>query len=219
MKLPAIIVNFKTYESSTGEKALKLAKIHEKISKKTGKTIGVCVQAADIYRISKAVKIPVFSQSIDDVEFGAHTGHILPEAIKQAGAYGTLLNHSEKQVPMDVLRNLIIKAKKVGLFTIVCANSPKKAAEIAKLNPDLIAVEPPELIGGDISVSKAKPEVIKKAALAVGKNKLLVGAGVKNNEDVKIAIKLGAKGILVASGVVQAKNPGEALLDLAKGLM
>jgi triosephosphate isomerase (TIM) len=219
MKLPAIIVNFKTYESATGERALKLAKIHEKIAKKTGKTIAVCVQPSDIYRISKAVKIPVFSQHIDNVDFGAHTGQILAQTVKQAGAFGTLINHSEKQVPTEKLKEIIIKAKEAGLFTIVCANTPEKAKEIAKFNPDLIAVEPPELIGGDISVSKAKPEVIKKAVLAVGKGRLLVGAGVKNGDDVRIALKLGAMGILVASGVVQAKNPEEALLDLAKGLM
>ena len=219
MKLPALIVNFKTYESATGDKALKLAKIHEKASKITGKTIAVCVQPADIYRVAKAVKIPVFSQHIDDVDYGAHTGAILPESVKQAGAFGTLINHSEKQVKLEVIKNLIVKAKKAGLFTIVCANSPAKADLISKFHPDLIAVEPPELIGGDISVSKARPGVIKKSVKAVGKNKLLVGAGVKNCEDVKIALKLGAKGILVASGVVQAKNPEKALLDLAKGLL
>lgn len=218
MRFPAIIVNFKTYETATGDNALRMAKIHEKIAKKTGKEIAVCVQPSDIYRISKEVKIPVFAQHIDDIEFGANTGRVLPQAVKQAGAYGTLLNHAERRVPLDRLKKLIVKAKKVGLFTIVCANSPSTAAKIAKFKPDLIAVEPPELIGGNISVSKAKPEVIKKSVKAVGRNKLLVGAGVKNCEDVKIAIKLGAKGILVASGVVQAKNPQEALLDLAKGL-
>jgi len=218
MKLPAIIVNFKNYEAATGDKALKLAKIHEKAAKATGKTIGICVQASDIYRIAKSVKIPIFAQHIDDIEFGAHTGHVLPEAVKQAGAFGTLLNHAENQISDIILQNSIKRAKKAGLFTIVCANSPEKAKQIAKFNPDLIAVEPPELIGGDISVSKAKPEVIKKSVTAVGKNKLLVGAGVKTAEDVKIAIKFGAKGILVASGVVQAKNPYKTLVDLAKAL-
>jgi triosephosphate isomerase (TIM) len=219
MKLPTIIVNFKTYESAIGDKALELAQIHDKVAQETGLSFAICVQPSDIYRISQIVSIPVFAQHIDPVTYGSHTGHILPEAIKQAGAYGTLINHAEHQVEFDVLEQSIMRAKDVGLFTCVCANTPEAAAEIAKFNPDLIAVEPPELIGGDISISSAKPEVITQAVAKIGEGKVLVGAGVKTSEDTKKAIELGASGVLLASGVTKAKNPYEVLTDLAKGLM
>jgi len=219
MRLPIIIVNFKTCESATGENALKLARIHEKVSCETGISFAICVQASDIYRISQSVDIPVFAQHIDAVTYGSHTGHVLPEAVKQAGGYGTLLNHAENQLPPDVLEMSIKRAKEAGLFTCVCANTPEMAVEIAKFNPDLIAVEPPELIGGDISISNAKPEVIENAVSMVKNVKILVGAGVKTSEDVKKAIELGAFGVLLASGVTKAKNPYEVLTDLAKGLL
>lgn len=219
MNLPAIIVNFKTYESAIGEKALELAKIHEKVAKETGLSFAVCVQPSDIYRIAKEVSIPVLAQHIDPVTFGSHTGHILPEAIKEAGAYGTLLNHAEHQIEFDVLENSINRAKDCGLFTCVCANTPEAGEEIAKFNPDLIAVEPPELIGGDLSVSNAQPEVITQAVSLIGEGKVLVGAGVKTGEDTKKAIELGASGVLLASGVTKAENPYEVLTDLAKGLL
>ena len=46
------------------------------------------------------------------------------------------------------------------------------------MEPTYIAYEPPELIGGNVSVSSAKPEIIAQAAKACnGKTKLLVGAG------------------------------------------
>jgi triosephosphate isomerase len=87
-----------------------------------------------------------------------------------------------------------------------------------KFNPDLIAVEPPELIGGNISVSTAKPEIISRAYELVG-DKLIVGAGVKNSNDIKIALKLGAKGVLLASGVMKAEDPEAVLKDLASALI
>lgn len=219
MRLPIIIVNFKNYESATGENALKLAQIHQEVSRETGVSFAVCVQASDIYRVSQSVEIPVFAQHIDSVTYGSHTGSVLPEAVKQAGAYGTLLNHAERQLSLDVLEESIKRAKEVGLFTCVCANTPEAAVEIAKFNPDLIAVEPPELIGGDVSVSNAKPEVIKNAVAMVKNVKILVGAGVKTTEDIKKAIELGAVGVLLASGVTKAKNPHEVLTNLAKGLL
>lgn len=218
MKLPAIIVNFKTYQSATGQKALELAQIHQKVADETGVSFALCVQTVDVYRISQEVSIPVFAQHIDPVEFGSHTGHNLPEAIKEAGAYGTLLNHAEHQLDFDNLVNAINRAKEVGLFTIVCANTPDMAAKIAQTNADLIAVEPPELIGGDVSVSKAQPEIITQAVEKAGGEKLLVGAGVKTGEDVKKAIELGARGVLLASGVTKATDPEAVLRDLANGL-
>lgn len=218
MKLPTIIVNFKTYESATGNKALELAKIHEKVASETGLSFGVCVQASDVYRIAHEVSIPVFAQHIDPVTYGSATGHILPESMKAAGAFGTLLNHSERQIDEETLKKSIERAKEVGLFTVVCANTPEMGHKIAGFNPDLIAVEPPELIGGDISVSNAQPEVIIKAVDLIGKGKVLVGAGVKTGEDTKKAIELGASGVLLASGVTKAQDPYAVLMDLAKGL-
>lgn len=219
MDLPVIIVNFKTYESATGDNAVKLAKIHEEVARETGAEIAVCVQPADLYPVSREVSIPVFSQHIDSVSYGSNTGHILPESVKQSGAFGTLLNHAEKQIPFDDIANYIKRARQAELFVVVCANDPEAGEKIASLNPDLVALEPPELIGGDVSVSKAKPEIIKKAVELVGEEKLLVGAGVKTGEDVKKAVELGAKGVLLASGVTKAENPKAVLYDLAKGLL
>lgn len=218
MILPIIIVNFKTYESATGSKALELAKIHESVAQELNVNMGVCVQLSDLKTISDAVSIPVFAQHIDPVGYGSNTGHVMPEAVKEAGAFGTLLNHAERQIPMDVLEKSIKSAKEAGLYTVVCANSPEAGVEIAKFKPDLIAVEPPDLIGGDISVSSAEPEVITKACELIGGEKLLVGAGVKTGEDVKTCIELGSNGVLLASGVTKADDPEAVLKDLANGL-
>ena len=213
-----IITNFKTYQSASAENAVKLAKIHQEVAEETGADIWVAVQAIDLHRVAEAVNIPVMAQHIDPIGFGSYTGHILPEAVKAIGASGTLLNHSERRLDMDTLRRAIERAKALGLTTIVCAHEPEEGASFLEFDPDYIAVEPPELIGGDISVSTSKPEIIEHAAKLIGGEKLLVGAGVKNGEDVKIAIKLGAKGVLLASGVTKAGDPKAVLMDLASGL-
>lgn len=218
MKLPLIVVNFKVYEQGTGDNALRLAKIHERVAEETGANIAIAVSPLDLAKVVSSVKIPVFVQHMDHYPYGSHTGFIVADEVKNLGAYGTLLNHAEHPLENEMIKKTIERAKQVGLFTIVCANTPERGREIMKFNPDLVAVEPPELIGGDVSVSKAEPQIIERAVAMIGENKVLVGAGIKNDEDVKIALSLGACGVLLASGVVKAQDPYAALLSLVAGL-
>ncbi len=219
MKTPIILTNFKTYESATGAKAVELAKAHESAAQQTGKNFAVAVQTADIYRVSQAVDIPVFAQHCDDAVYGSHTGWNMAETLKQAGAIGTILNHSEHRfVDYQSLEKAITRAKEAGLLTCVCAETAQEGAKISKsFSPDFVAVEPPELIGGDISVSTSRPELISDSVAMISPAAVLVGAGVKNGKDVQIATKLGAKGVLLASGVTKASDPKSVLIDLASG--
>lgn len=218
MKLPVIIVNFKLYEQATGDNAVELAKLHEKVARETGASIAVAVNPVDLARVAEAVSIPVFAQHVDPIKFGGHTGHILSELVKESGAYGTLLNHAEYPIGNESIIKSIERCREVGLFTVLCAATPEIAKEFMKFRPDLIAVEPPELIGGDISVSKAGPHIIENAVRLVGENRVLVGAGIRDPEDVTIALALGAVGVLLASGVTKAKDPYLVLQGLAAGL-
>lgn len=218
MKLPLIIVNFKAYEQATGDAAVQLALVHEKVAKETGASIGVAVNALDLVSVCDAVNIPVFAQHVDAASFGSKTGHILPEMVKAAGAFGTLLNHAEFPLNNADLSASIKAAKEADLFVVACSEDVARAEEIVEMDPDMIAVEPPELIGGDVSVSKADPGIIEKSAAVVGENRLLVGAGVKTKEDVSIGLSLGASGVLLASGVVKSQDPYGVLLDLVSGL-
>ena len=214
-KTPMIIVNFKTYIESTGRRALVLAKQAEKVSKETGACIIVAPQFADLAKISETVEIPVFAQHIDPIKPGSSTGHILVESVKEAGAVGTLVNHSERQLRLVDIDAIIALAKEKGLTSCVCANNPSVSAAIAAMHPDITSVEPPELIGSGISVSKAKPEIITDTVNLVHKvdpkMTILCGAGISTGEDVSIALRLGTRGVLVASGIVKAKDPYSVL--------
>ncbi|MCX8170980.1 MAG: triose-phosphate isomerase [Candidatus Bathyarchaeota archaeon] len=223
IKTPIIIVNFKTYAEATGEKAVKLAEMAEKASVETGVCIGVSPQFVDIYKIARRVSIPVFSQHIDPIEYGSFTGHVLPESVKEAGAVGTLINHSERRLKLADIDAAIRRAREVGLISVVCTNNTPVSASAAALKPNMIAVEPPELIGTGIPVSKAKPEVVTSTVEAVKRINpeviVLCGAGITNGDDVSAAIRLGTEGILVASGVVKAKDPYKVMVDFAEAAL
>ena len=204
-----VVINFKTYKQ--GKKAIELAKKIEKIDKK----IILGVQAGDICEINKAVKNPIYAQHVDYKKKGRATGFILPESIKSDKAKGTFLNHSEHKLSFRILKKTMKRCKKSGLKTLVFASSVKEAKKIERLKPDYLVYEPPELVGGKKSVSKSKPEVIENMNKRI-KMKFLVGAGIKTNEDVKIALKLGASGIAISSAITKAKNPGKVLKELVK---
>lgn len=208
-----IIVNCKAYERGIGEHAVELAHAALSVAKKYGIQIALTVQPQDIMAVS-TTGILTFAQHVDAIENGPYTGHISPFGVKKAGAQGTLLNHSEQTLSLGVLRQSILLAKKAGLFVVACAATPLKAKQINSFHPDAIAVEPPELIGGNIAVSQAKPEVITKTTKTVT-TPVLCGAGIRHAEDVRKALELGAKGILVSSAVVQARHPDRILEEFA----
>ncbi|MEW6295606.1 MAG: triose-phosphate isomerase [Candidatus Diapherotrites archaeon] len=221
MKQPILFINFKTYREGTGSKALKLAGIAETQSKKFNKTIVLVAQTADIRMIASKVSLPAFSQHTDLISFGASTGFILPEAVREAGAIGTVLNHAEHKLSDKELKKCIDRAKESGLIVMACAESISRAEKIASMNPDLIAIEPPKLIGGKVSVSTAKPSLITNSIKAIHKIKkipVIAGAGIKKKEDVEKAIELGCKGVFVSSGIVKAPNQKTAIKEMLEGM-
>ncbi len=208
-----IFVNFKTYQKGTGKLALFLAKSCLEVEKETGVKIIPVVQAVDINLLKD---FNVFTQHVDDISFGPNTGKILPQAVIEAGAKGTLLNHSESKIPFQVIGSTIqkIKALDNNFKVLVCCESIDEAQEIVEFKPDFLAYEPLELIGGDISVSKAKPEVISEFIKMIEEIPILVGAGIRTKDDVKKAIELKAQGVLVSSDLLLAKDFKKELKEL-----
>ncbi|MEM5874705.1 MAG: triose-phosphate isomerase [Candidatus Aenigmatarchaeota archaeon] len=216
-----IVVNFKNYAESFNKNALKLAKICEKISAKYKVDIIVAPNFLDIKEIAKNCKIKVFAQHIDPIEnLGSFTGSIIASSLKMLGIKGTLINHSEKPLSIKEIKKCVEICKNLSLTSVVLSSKISQIKKIVKFKPDYVAYEPKELIGGDISVSTAKPKIIKRAFDICRKNdvELLVGAGIKTALDVKKSRILGARGVLVSSGIVKAKNPAEVLKEFALNL-
>jgi len=221
LTVPVLVINFKVYRESIGANAIRLAKAAEKVANDTGACIVICPPHTDLARIASETGIHVWAQGAEAVEPGGFTGHVPLEAVKESGATGILINHSEKKLKISEIEYLAAKARKLGLRTCICTNNVATSAACAALSPDFVAVEPPELIGGDISVTTADPKIVSDTVQAVRKVSgdviVLCGAGVKNGKDVRKAIELGSGGVLVASGVVKAKDPEAAIRDLVGG--
>lgn len=221
MKFPAIIVNLKAYSQSLGKKSVLIAEAITKVGKEKDIGVGVSPQYADLYRITSKVNVPVYAQNVDPLEPGRGTGSLLPEAAKEAGAVGSLVNHSECQLELEKIGRIVDRLDEIGLTSVVCAEDVDTAKKVAAFGPDVVAVEPPELIGTGRSVSKVNPAIIENTVEEVHEVDpdihVLCGAGVSTGEDVRIALELGAEGILIASAVVKADDPEKAMLDLADG--
>lgn len=215
------IINCKNYEEIAGDKIIKLVKIVEKISKKYKVAIAIAPPQHLIGLVSKS-SIPILAQHIDVSKVGSTTGFVIPELLKKSKVSGSLINHSEHRIPSEDIKQLVSKLHNLKMISVLCVKDVAEVKKYVKLNPDYIAIEPPELIGSGKAVSKEKPDLIIKAVDAVkkakNKTKLLCGAGIISGEDVSKASDLGSRGILVASGIIKAKSWEKAISDFAKSM-
>ena len=218
---PLIVVNFKTYATAMGQRAVDLAQAMERASKDHVRMIAV-VSAFDLHAVKQAApSLEVWSQHLDPVGQGSFTGWLQPENAIERGAQGTIINHAEHKVDIEHVQQLMQQLPD-DFPMCACAADVDEAHQLAELGPTFIAVEPPELIGGDISVTTADPAIVSdtvNAVRAINPHvRVLCGAGVKDGKDVKTAVELGAHGVLLASGVTKASDVDAVLADLVAGL-
>ena len=219
VKPPIIIINLKKYDEVLGKKALRFSRIAKKLMTKYPKVTILIAPPFPLLSQSAAITQTI-SQHIDPLEPGAFTGSVIAKEIKELGAIGSIINHSEKRIPHDEIGKCVELCRKYELASFVCAKDNNEARELAKFKPDFITVEPPELIGGNVCVT-TMPQVIIDSVKSVKEvspsTQVLCGAGVKHKEDVKKAIEMGASGVILASGVAKAKNIRKAMEDLILG--
>jgi len=218
LKTPLVLVNLKCYTESIGNGAHRIARAAREVTDESGVTIALAPLYPDIHPIHHHYDIPVFAQHVDPVDPGAHTGRMPLSAIKSAGAIGSLVNHSEYRLNIADVEKNVTALRDAHMISCVCSNNVATTAALAALGPDYVAIEPPELIGGKISVAEANPDVITGSVNIVQKInpavKVLTGAGIHSGKCVKTAIELGTYGVLLASSVVKAEDPAAVLRDL-----
>ncbi|WP_276250583.1 triose-phosphate isomerase [Haloarcula rara] len=212
-----VLVNLKAYPCDPIEVATAAADVADD----SGVRVAVAPQAANIESVAET-GVETWAQHVSPNEHGSHTGSTLAEAVADAGAEGTMLNHSENRLKLADIDASLDAADRADLETIVCANNPEQIGAAAALGPDAVAVEPPELIGTGTPVSKADPDIVTGAVDAAarvdGDVDVLCGAGISTGEDLVSASDLGATGVLLASGVAKADDPRAALEDLVEPL-
>jgi len=164
------IINCKNYEEVSGDKIIKFVKIVEKISKKYKIKIAVAPPQHLIGLLANS-SIPILSQHVDNFGIGSTTGFMIPELLKKSNVKGSLINHSEHRISSEEISKLVLKLRELKMISIVCVKDVLEAKKYVKLNPDYIAIEPPELIGSGKSVSTEKPELVTKSVQVVNSMK------------------------------------------------
>jgi len=213
-----LIINFKTYKEDIGDKGVSLAREIEEVAKRYKTPVVLSPSTVDAKEIMHSVNLPVWVQHVDVYSEGQSTGWLPPENAKTEGFAGTLLNHSEHKLEKHVLEETVRKCKSVKLPVLIFAASQEEATEVAKLSPEFVSYEPPELIASkESSVAQSRPETIRKVVEAIPNIPVLVGAGIKSTEDVKVSLQMGAKGIVLSSAIVLAEDPKAKVDELLKG--
>jgi triosephosphate isomerase (TIM) len=216
-----IIINCKNYLEVAGEKILQLSEIAKDISNSNKVQIMLAPPQNCLFYLSQSIKLPLICQHIDDEKIGATTGFIIPELAKSYGAAGSLINHSEHRIEHTHIQNLVERLRQLNMTSIVCAATSKEVGELARLQPNMIAIEPPELIGTGKAVSKVNPSIITDSVKEAGRYseniKVICGAGIVDKTDVQSAINLGSKGILLASGLIKSEAWQDKLIELCEG--
>jgi triosephosphate isomerase (TIM) len=214
-----LIINFKNYEEVSADRAIKLAESAREVAERLRIEIVVAPPQPMLALIANKIQIPVIGQHVDNEKMGPSTGFIVPEIVKSCGAIGSLINHSEHRIERSLIASLVERMRKLGMASIVCAQEPSEVVEISTLQPDFIAIEPPELIGSGRAVSKENPAIITKSIEAAGsRSRVICGAGITDKDDVTKAMKLGSQGILVASGIVKDTSWEKKIAELASGM-
>lgn len=223
-KIPILILNFKNYHEIEGQKGIELARSVQKVSKSFGGSIQLVVAPPQpaLALVKQNVNIPVYAQHLDYAEAGSTTGYFIPEMARSFGAQGSLLNHSEHRIDkLDTVQGLVNRLRSLQMVSVVCARTPSEVSTLARFEPDYIAIEPPELIGSGRAVSRENPSIVTDSINAAAKMshnaRVICGAGITDANDVSSALKLGAVGILVASGIIKATSWSDKINELASG--
>ena len=224
------IINAKNYLEISGPSLRDFCKTLKEVS--SGETFKEKVEfflAPPNFGLSSAVthdsSYKVISEHLDSASIGPSTGYSVPEVAKSFGAQGSIVNHSEHRIAQEEIKKLIPRLRSLEMISVVCAKDDEEVGVFSKMDPDFIAVEPPDLIGSGKAVSKERPGIITGSRSALEANrlpnsstKLLCGAGIVEGVDARLAVEMGADGILVASGVIKAANWTKKIQELARGL-
>lgn len=199
-----------------GEAALDLARVAEEASLETGVSVIYTPQLTDLYNISRYTShLYLCAQHMDFLRPGKGQGSILPEAVKAAGARCVMLNHAEKPVTLAALRATVERAREVGLISVVCADSIAESKAAAEIGPDIVVVEPTELIGTGVTSDEQLIIASTKAVKEVNSEiQVLQGAGISNADDVYRTILAGADATGSSSAICKAADPGKMLREM-----
>ncbi len=230
MEKGILFINYKLYPQAAGVKGVELTRrIAAVASEYPDVQVAVSPQVLDIREVADSglkltarqgdAEIEIWAQHCDAASEGRGTGYITPAGLKEDGADGVFLNHSEHPFQrFGDLQKAVEMCKKNSLSVLIFSPDINHLKKVLAFPADFYAIEPPELIASkDSSISDSQPSLISKSVEIVPSGTLIVGAGIKSKKDVEIALQLGACGVAVASDIVKAEDPKQEIRELLEG--
>ena len=197
-----------------GDEVLRMAKAADAASVRHDVDVLFITPYVDIRRVREnCPHLIILAPYMDTLRPGRGMADILPEALKDAGAQGVVINHCERPMMLSAIKKTIDRANELDMLSFVCADSIEEARAVAQFNPDIINPEPSELIGsGQASDMGYVMEAIK--AVKEINPKILVeqAAGITTAQQIYDFIMAGSEAAGSASGLLNSPDP-PALLD------
>ena len=193
-----------------GDKVLEYALAADRAAEKYDIDVLFITPAVEIRRVCENTKhLIVLAPYMDTLRPGRGMADILPEALRDAGARGVVINHCEKPMSLPQMKATIDRARELDFLVFACADTLDEAKAIAQLHPDIINPEPSGIIGGGKGVS---PMSYVKDSIRVIKEiypDILVeqAAGITNGQQVYDFIMAGSEAAGAASGIMNAADP------------
>lgn len=154
IKAPFFEIGVKNY--IYGDEVLALAQAADRAAVKYDIDVIFLAPYVDIRRVAEHTeRLIVFAPYMDTIRPGRGLADVLPEAIQAAGARGVVINHCERPMTLEAIRETIRRANELDLISFACADSIEEAKAIAQLQPDIINPEPTELIGTGLNIGAA----------------------------------------------------------------
>jgi len=219
IRTPFFNINLKSY--IYGQEALELAKVCDELAETYDIDFFYDVQHVDLRLIADNTKnIIVTAQHLDGIMPGRGTGHMLPEAVKDAGARAVLLNHAEDPLEPEALEWAIRRANEMELYTLVCCDTVEDAKRIAALKPDIIICEPNGLIGTGQTSSDGYIRETNAVIRSISEHTLILqAASISTGEDVYRVMMKGADGSGATSGILNAIDRRGKIVEMLEALV
>ena len=142
-----------------GSQILDLARIADEASRRHRVQVIFTTPFPDIRMVAQATQdLIVFAPHMDPIRPGRGLADILPESVREAGADGVMLNHTEKPITYVTLYQTMKRVNELNMLSLIITDSVLEAKAAALLSPDIITAEPAELIAtgqaSDMTTSK-----------------------------------------------------------------
>lgn len=214
LRSPFLIVNPKAYLA--GGDVLRLAELTDELAGQFDIDVIFTAQHVDLRMVAdRTTNLTVTAQHMDPIVPGRGMGHILPEALVEAGVKAVVLNHAEHPLTLAELDATMRRADEVGLMTVVCADSDAQCRAVADLGPTVMICEPTANIGTGTMDAGDYIERTTRIVKQVDPSILVIqAAGVSTGADITRVLAQGADGSGGTSGIIKAPDWRAILIDM-----